>query len=281
MLGGWFLVEAGVLSVSKGIVHPYYVSALAPGAAAMAGAGVVALTELSRRGRLDWRRILAPVAVLSTAAAQVVLMEREHYRLWFVPVLVACAVAGVCVLLAVRRWAAGAMAATYCLLLIAPTAYASSTWLAPVEGTFPAAGPTRASGAGGVGAGGAHLRRDRSLVRYLVTHRPGSRWAVLTDAADTAAPLTLLGLNAGSLAGYSGTDPAIDGRELAELVARRQARYVVLGGEFASRGGNRATAAVLRSCRVLSPGLWGGEALVYHSLVLFDCAGRERQLAAE
>ena len=31
VLGGWFLVEAAVLSPSKGIVHPYYVSALAPG----------------------------------------------------------------------------------------------------------------------------------------------------------------------------------------------------------------------------------------------------------
>ena len=281
VLGGWFLTEAGVLSLSKGIVHPYYVSALAPGAAAMAGAGVVALTDLSRRGRLDWRRIVAPAAVLSTAAAQVVLMEREHYMLWFVPVLIACAVAGVCVLLAVRRLAAWAMAATYCLLLITPTAYASSTWLAPVEGTFPAAGPTQASGAGGVGASGSVLDRDHSLIHYLLAHRPGSRWAVLTDAADTAAPLTLLGLNAGSLAGYSGTDPAIDGRELAELVARRQARYVVLGGVFASRGGNRATAAVLRSCRVLPPRLWGGAPLAYHSLVLFDCAGRERELAAD
>jgi len=32
VLGGWFLTEAIVLSASKGIVHPYYISALAPGA---------------------------------------------------------------------------------------------------------------------------------------------------------------------------------------------------------------------------------------------------------
>ena len=47
VLGGWFLVEAVVLSLSKGIVHPYYVSALAPGAAAMAGAGAVAFVQLA------------------------------------------------------------------------------------------------------------------------------------------------------------------------------------------------------------------------------------------
>ncbi len=45
MLGGWFSTEAVVLSTSKGIVHPYYVSALAPGTGAMAGRG--ALVALS------------------------------------------------------------------------------------------------------------------------------------------------------------------------------------------------------------------------------------------
>ena len=51
MLGGWFLVEAVVLSLSKGIVHPYYVSALAPGTGAMAGAGAVALRRARARAR--------------------------------------------------------------------------------------------------------------------------------------------------------------------------------------------------------------------------------------
>ncbi len=49
VLGGWFLVEAAVLSLSKGIVHPYYVSALAPGTGAMAGAGALAFVELAAR----------------------------------------------------------------------------------------------------------------------------------------------------------------------------------------------------------------------------------------
>ena len=40
-MGSWFLIEALVLSVSSGIVHPYYVSALGPGTAAMVGAGVI------------------------------------------------------------------------------------------------------------------------------------------------------------------------------------------------------------------------------------------------
>src|ERR1035441_3459769 len=66
VLGGWFLVEVVVLSMSKGIVHPYYVSALAPGTGAMAGAGVVALLALARGPRRLWALALAPGAVAAT-----------------------------------------------------------------------------------------------------------------------------------------------------------------------------------------------------------------------
>ena len=81
----------------------------------------------------------------------------------------------------------------------------------------------------------------RNLMRYVDTHHPGTRWSVLTVAAPTAAPMILLGSPAGALAGYSGTDPALDGPGLAHLVAKGEARYVVLGGAYASRGGNLAT----------------------------------------
>ena len=43
VLGGWFAVEGLVLSLSKGIVHPYYVSALAPAAGAMTGIGLCSI----------------------------------------------------------------------------------------------------------------------------------------------------------------------------------------------------------------------------------------------
>jgi 4-amino-4-deoxy-L-arabinose transferase-like glycosyltransferase len=281
VLGGWFLTEAALISLSNGIVHPYYVSALAPGAAAMAGAGAVAFGQLATRARTDWRRLLAPAAVAGTLAAQVVLLRREHYMQWFVPELLLGGAVAIGALLWLRRATVWAAALTLCLLLIAPAAYSTTTWRAPVEGTFPAAGH-HARGRGGVGVTRKDLAREHLLMNYVLSHGAGTRWAVLTDAANTAAPLILLGTDAGALAGYSGTDPALDGRGLARLVARREARYVVLGGEFSTRGGNRATAATIRACRELPAEAWQRGAPIYlHSLVLFDCAGRERELAAE
>ncbi len=283
VLGGWFVVEAAVLSLSKGIIHPYYVSALAPATGAMAGAGAVAFVQLARRPQPRQRILglaLAAGALASTALAQVALMHREHYMTWFVPVLAIGMAAGFAALIALRRLAAPALALTFLLALVVPTAYASTTWLAPVEGTFPVAGTRAFAGAGGYGVNANELAIYRALLRYVATHRPGSRWALLTVAADTSAPLMLLGLDVGALGGYSGTDPAVDGPQLARYVTRGEARYVLLGGEYSLRGGNRATKAVLSACTELAPWEWNSPVGNPNDLVLFDCAGEEKGLAA-
>jgi 4-amino-4-deoxy-L-arabinose transferase-like glycosyltransferase len=282
VLGGWFAVEAVVLSLSKGIVHPYYVSGLAPGTGAMAGAGVLALVSLARgRGsRRIWGLALMVCAVVGTVAVQVMLMHREHYMEWFIPVLVAGGAVGLCAFFALRRLALPALALTFLLLLVAPTAYAATTWLAPAEGTFPAAGPHHDPGTGAYGVNARDEGIDRALADYVSTHNPGRRWALLTVASDTASPMMLFGLDAGALGGYSGTDPAVDGPQLARMVANREARYVLLGGEYSLRGGNLATRAVLRACTELAPSAWHSPVPYPFGLALFDCAGHERELAA-
>ncbi len=282
VLGGWFIVEAAVLSLSKGIVHPYYVSALAPGTGAMAGAGVAAFVELAH-GRLSQRvvgLVLTASALATTVLVEVVLMHREHYMTSFVPVLAIGTAVGFVALLVLRRLAAPALALAFALVLVVPTAYASTTWLAPVEGTFAAAGPKAFAGTGGYGVNEHDLAIDRALLDYVSTHDPGSRWALLTVASDTGSPLMLLGLDVGALGGYSGTDPAVDGAQLAHMVATHDARYVLLGGEYSLRGGNRATQAVLHACREIPPSVWKSPVGYPYGLVLFDCAGDEQALAA-
>ena len=276
VFGGWLLAEVAILSFSKGIVHPYYISALAPGAAAMLGAGAVAFARFA--GERDRRVVLLPCAVGATLAAQLAIIGYQHYLRWLVPFLIAGAVLALCAMV-VRRLAGPAMALLVCVLLVAPAAYARTTWLARVQGTFPAAGPHQATGSGEYGSSEKSMRIYRNLIHYVSTHHPGTRWAVLTVAAPTAAPMMLLGLPAGTLAGYSGTDPVLDGPGLARLVARGEARYVSLGGAYASRGGNLATKAVLRACPQVSAAAWHGPRPSPYELVLFDCRGRERALS--
>jgi 4-amino-4-deoxy-L-arabinose transferase-like glycosyltransferase len=280
VLGGWFLVEALVLSTSKGIVHPYYVSALAPGTGAMVGAGAAAFVTLAQGRRRPWALALLPVALAATLATQVVLMHREHYMTWFIPVLIGGTLIAALAFVALRRLALPAIGALLAVLLVVPTGYAASTWLAPVEGTFPAAGPKQTAGSpDGYGVNARDLAIYRALAAYVSTHQPGSRWELLGVASDTVAPMMLIGLEAGALGGYSGTDPALDGPGLARYVERGEARWILLGGEYSLRGGNRATQAVLRACEQIAPSEWNSPVPYPFGMTLFDCAGRERRLA--
>jgi 4-amino-4-deoxy-L-arabinose transferase-like glycosyltransferase len=289
VLGGWFAVEAAVLSLSKGIVHPYYVSALAPGTGAMTGIGLYSLLRLCRR-REGWGRIaglvLGAAAVLGTVATEIVLMHRYEYLHWFVPVLAVAAAACLLALLAATvlrrtRIATVAALAAVALLLVAPAGYASTTWLAPVQSTFPAAGPKQYAGWGGVGLDARAVAIDRALLAYVRRHGATKRYELMTVSMPTAAPFVLMGANVSGLAGYSGVDPVLDGKGLAKLVEAGEARYVLLGGEYSTRGGNGATRATLAACRELAPFEWGSPDPYPQGLTLFDCRGRERQLAAQ
>jgi 4-amino-4-deoxy-L-arabinose transferase-like glycosyltransferase len=278
VLGGWFLVEAAVLSLSKGIVHPYYLSALGPGTAAMVGGGAVAFVAPGARRRM--RLALIPIAVATAVAAQLTLLGYDHYMHWFRPVLIVGAAVGVVAILALRRWTLQAMALTLSLLLLAPAAYSATTWQFPVEGTFPAAGPRAAGAVGPLGESPANLRVTKALLDYVDVRHPGTRWNVLTEASITSAPMILLGHDAGAMGGYSGNDPAVNGPGLARLVASGQARYVVLGGAYTERGGNAGSNAVIESCRVIPAAVWQPRPINPNALLLYDCAGHERALRA-
>jgi 4-amino-4-deoxy-L-arabinose transferase-like glycosyltransferase len=277
VLGGWFLAEAIVLSFSKGIVHPYYASALGPPAAAMVGAGCVAFVGLARRR--DPRALLGALGVIATVAVQLLLLHQQRYMQWLAAPLIVLVAVGVSLMTRPRLASAG-MALTLLVLVVAPTGFAASTWLAPAYGTFPAAGPHEATGEGLYGLSARNERLYRNLIAYVSSHGATRRYPLLTDASPTAAPLILMGLDAASIAGYSGTDPALDGPSLARMLAHGEARYVVLGGSYATRGGNLATKAVLADCTELSGKAWHGHKASPHTLVLFDCAGHERALAA-
>lgn len=283
VLGGWCLSEALILSFSKGIVHPYYVSALGPGTAAMVGAGAATLVGFARRR--NPLIVLAPLAVAATVAGQIVLLRRAHYMHWWhEPLAIAAGAGGVALLAAllVRRAAWPAMVATMAALVLAPLVYSSTTWSVPVEGTFPAAGPKVAGALGPYGVTAHDIKVDRDLMTYIDSHGPTHRWELLTVSSNTSATPILLGYRAGALGGYSGTDPAVDGPRLAHMVARHEARYVVLGGAYSSRGGNPATRAVIKACRQIPNEVWlHFRRYSVYSLVLYDCAGRERELAAQ
>ena len=90
-----------VFSFSSGIIHTYYLSALAPATAALIGAGVVALWRDARAGGL---RIGLPLAALALSGwLEVALLRRSGYDSWLQAIVVIGTAAAVVVLVGARR----------------------------------------------------------------------------------------------------------------------------------------------------------------------------------
>jgi 4-amino-4-deoxy-L-arabinose transferase-like glycosyltransferase len=282
VLGGWFLVELATLDFSAGIVHPYYASALGPGLAAMIGAGAVAIAAMVRSA--DAREALrgylfALVAVVSTVAVELVLIDREGDPVWWrIPLVVVCLGALAAIPLARRRagWALGVALGA---LLVAPGIFSFSVWLAPVDGTFPAAGPYSHAGYGGIDESPSDLAAFRGLVAYLRSHDDTQRYQLLTQSSDQAAPLILLGVRASAEGGYGASDPALDNQTLAADVARGFARYFLISGPYSDRGGNSAETAARLVCPEIPQVLWApGLPQLQGNSYLVDCGGRAAEL---
>jgi 4-amino-4-deoxy-L-arabinose transferase-like glycosyltransferase len=275
VLGGFFLVEAVLLSVSGGIVHPYYLSALGPGCAAMVGCGTRAMADLRRRAGV----VLATLAVVVSVVVQILLLHHDHYLRAWVPGLIALSSLAVLVTILRQHRMMTGLTLALAALLVAPAAYCLTTWSRPVESTFPAAGPRAVGGYGGAGVSPEGLAANRQLIGYVLEHGPGTRFQLLTQASVTAATPILLGLKAAAMGGYGGIDPALDGPGLGRLLASGQARYVLIGGGYDYLGGNGASKAAERACPQVPTQLWSPLRWAStQDLYLLDCKGMAAEL---
>ncbi len=169
--GGWLLVTGLVFSFMQGIIHPYYMVALAPAIGALVGVGAAALWQ----ARVGWAgRATAAVAVAVTAWWSYELLDRTPGWLpWLRWAVLAAAVVAVLALAATAvlagraprwpapRWGLAAAAATATGAALAaglagPLAYTVDTVNTSYTGSIPSAGPT-VTGAFGGGPGGGRL----------------------------------------------------------------------------------------------------------------------------
>ncbi len=146
------MVVALVFSEAKGIFHPYYVSLLAPFAAALSGAGVAQLRAGGRPAR-----VMAPLAVVAGVTCEVAVLHEYPGQLrWLVPVLIVVGAGAAVVLIAFedRALRTVALSCGVAALLIGPGIWAVDTLGYATSGTFPAGGPQSALSAGGGGGPG-------------------------------------------------------------------------------------------------------------------------------
>ncbi|WP_040813865.1 ArnT family glycosyltransferase [Nocardia concava] len=156
LFGGWLLGTGLVFSFMKGIFHPYYTVALAPGVAALIGAGSVLAWR--HRDRL-WVRLATALALgLTTATAWIILSRSTSFLPWLRWVVL---VGGIVVTLLLlirlpRKAGLTAAAAAVVVGLAAPTAYALDGIATAHQGPMPSAGPAVRGGFGPGGPRGDH-----------------------------------------------------------------------------------------------------------------------------
>jgi 4-amino-4-deoxy-L-arabinose transferase-like glycosyltransferase len=158
--GGWLVVTGLVFSYMQGIIHPYYMVALAPAIGALVGVGAIALP------RSDLRvvgRAVAAAGVLGTGVWAYVLLDRSPEWLPWLrwTVLVAGVLGAVCLFavpaLAARTRTPAIVYAPLAIALVAglggPLAYSLDTANTTHTGSLPSAGPQVAGAFGGAPGG--------------------------------------------------------------------------------------------------------------------------------
>ena len=289
VVGGWFAAAAFVFSYSSGIVHTYYVSALAPATSALVGIGVVSLARDARRAG-PWAAIPL-LAIVFTAWLQVAILHRSDYRSWLVGVVVASAVVAGAALVALAvlpewrlrgRVAVASLAVASLGFLAAPAAWSESTLDVAVNGVFPGAGPSYLSSGGGLGGGFGATGADDvdTALAYVESHGAASRFPLVVSSEEEAASYVVDGKPVAAMGGFTGRETVMTSSFLASLVRSGEVRYFLLGGQsgFGPGGGANAGETTIESaCTAVSSSAWGGGTT---GATLYDCAGKADAIAS-
>jgi 4-amino-4-deoxy-L-arabinose transferase-like glycosyltransferase len=268
MWGGWLAVHAIVFSFMSGVIHSYYVVAMAPAVGALTGGGLVAMWRA--RERHPWVGAVLGLALLASAGVALMLLDRTPS---FVPGLGLAVIAVTAItvpLIALRpvvsrgRIQAVAAALALAMLLAAPAAYAVETMQTAYSGGDPSAGP-RATGADsgrggfaggaqantagpmgqpptgapganaivgnpGGGPGGQGGSLDTATLDYLVANQGTASWVVAVSDATSAGQIELAtGRAVMAMGGFTGSDNALTVEKLQALVASGDLRFVSVG----------------------------------------------------
>ena len=168
--GGWLIVTAAVFSFSQGVIHTYYMVALAPALGALVAIGAAMLWQ--RRESLG-ARLMGALAVGTSAGWAYALLERTpSWEPWLRPLILIAGGLAVIGLLSApalgragRRVAAAAAVLGVAASMAGPIAYAADTVTTPHSGSIVSAGPA----VGRSGLGRRHLRLgERSLARARI-----------------------------------------------------------------------------------------------------------------
>ncbi|MEU9167384.1 glycosyltransferase family 39 protein [Streptomyces sp. NPDC048420] len=255
--GGWFVLHYLTFALAEGTFHPYYVTAMAPGIAALAGIGGVTLHQAFQEGSAaKWSWVLPAAIAVSTVWAVVLLQRVSGSGTLYTVAEVVAGVAGAVAVIGLllgrfttrQRLTGIAALAAVVALLAGPAAYSASAAGSSTNGTNPTAGPSTGGGMGegmgsgrrpsgsmgrpqtgrtGGGMGGTEV--SSAMITYLKQNQDGATWLVAVATDQTASSIILeSGRPVISMGGWSGSDDAMTLAKLKSLVKSGKLHYIVV-----------------------------------------------------
>ena len=237
----WAAGGVAAYSVTKGIVHPYYLASIAPPMAILVGVGTGVIREQSTR---RWTATVIGSAVTCCGLASWVIARRAEWtiatNLATLTVMAGVMLAVMGAFVAVRsRWTT--LAAL--LILIVPFAWTVGSLHSGLSANLPYADPTNSLEFGRPVSGGPGLGPsvNTSVVDYLVANRGDTKWMVATPSAMAAGPIIIeTGEPVMALGGFSGGDDIVTADDFDRLVDNGDIRFVLIDSRGqGSPGGTR------------------------------------------
>lgn len=260
----WLVPEFIYFSYTTGLFHPYYLTMMAPPAAALAGIGIVEMLELYKEG--TWKAWLLPIGFALTGITHMMMMSYFTINLSTITrgiiltSLILCFAASV--ILAILNMVtfikrknntdldenknANVLKVLVGIatvgILVTPFIGASAAITHSVNSTIPCAGLELLSNGERSGLGGTPFGRTENvsnskLINFLKSNKTNEKYLLVVSSSQSADSIIIqTGEPVMALGGFSGSDKTITLDEFKEMVKNGEVRYVLSGGR--GPGGN-------------------------------------------
>jgi 4-amino-4-deoxy-L-arabinose transferase-like glycosyltransferase len=291
--GAWLLTM--VIFFSQAVfINVYYLAVLSPALAALAGIGLAQFWSAAQTRQ--WQGWVLLVGVVGTVGEQgIILSQQQTWNPWLFPVvaLLAGLTAGILFARQVparptRPLSRAAVVGLTLTLGLAPLLWTCSSLHRDAVVGLPVSGPLQGDTSPAVAPSA-----DPQLIAYLQQHRDGATFLAATVDTDAATPLIFsTGAPVMAMGGYTGFDPILTTKTLAEAIATNEVRFFYLPSsnltpqqaqqmypaatDFTTQYTNSLTHWVAQQCRAVPPDQWSipDSALTtaINAMQLFDCS---------
>lgn len=272
----WLFPEFIYFSYTTGLFHPYYLTMMAPPAAALAGIGITTMWDFYKEGK--WKSALLPIAFTATGITHMIMLSyftrnlSTAIRNIITVSIILCFVSSTILAILtfvkkddnadlkenknmhIKKILLGIASVS---ILVTPFIGSSSAIYHSVNSTIPCAGLELLSNGeksfGGMSFGGGTNVSNSKLIDFLKNNKTTEKYLLVVSSSQSADNIIIqTGESVMALGGFSGSDKTITLDEFKELVKNGEVRYVLTGGKGGPGGNNEIMNWVAENGTVVS-----------------------------